>query len=155
MSMYRLMHGENPHAETLLNAVLLCRENIARYRDVFLNADGTKVLILARVGGGNREGYQDFWDDFRTSCPLYQRDYDDSFDSTFAWIEVLVPAASLPITQPLATGQDPNGIKEIIDESMHRLKGMTLEQLQADPAIRKLTDELKKAIDQGGGVIKI
>jgi len=145
MSLYNILHGENQNAELLLEVISLQRNTVGRYRDVFLNADGTQVLVLCRIGGRNREDYRSNWDVIRLH-PLYERDYDDLFDSTFAWIRFNVPTDKLDTTRPLSTGAEPS-LKEMTDTAIRNLKQMTNGQLQADPRFQKIRSAFDNAIE--------
>jgi hypothetical protein len=143
MSMYNLVHGENPLAVILLACVRTHREGIARYRDAFLNADGTKVHVLARIGGGNREGFQFAWDAIRNH-PLYLSDKDDAFDSTYAWITFNVDEAYLPSTKPLATGKEPPSLRELTHDVL--CNPQRVQQLLHDPRIRELMTKIMQTL---------
>jgi hypothetical protein len=58
-----------------------------RFRDCFLGDEEKeitdKILVYTRVGGGNREHYEEEIEELR-SMPTYVEDYDDDFDNTFA-----------------------------------------------------------------------
>lgn len=56
----------------------------------YLNDDKSKILLYTRNGGGNRESYFYIFDILRKH-PNYIRDYDDDFDSTYAYIEFSIP----------------------------------------------------------------
>ena len=59
MSMYNLMHGMNPLAGILLKMLEIDQEgskySSGRFRDIYLNEDGKKIILFTRNGGGNRE----------------------------------------------------------------------------------------------------
>lgn len=100
------MVTENPSKGEVLFAIGLEETAIARFRDIdvppykrfrqiplftdsrFKHENTTKdtVIVLARVGGGNREDYKVWWDTIR-SHPNYITDYDTDFDKTYAFIE--------------------------------------------------------------------
>lgn len=51
MSLYNMLFGENPDAMALLGMLELTRKVFGRYRDVYLNKDGTKITVISRIGG--------------------------------------------------------------------------------------------------------
>lgn len=90
MSLYNMMCGFNPAAGRLLAAINLDPNIIPRFRDVWINSDMTKITVHTRTGGGNRDDYED-QNNAMTAHPLYLRDSDDDFDSTFANFTFRVP----------------------------------------------------------------
>ena len=83
MSLYNMMCGSNPAAGRLLAAINLDPNTIPRFRDVWINDDMTEITVHTRTGGGNRDDYEE-QNDAMAAHPLYLRDCDDDFDSTFA-----------------------------------------------------------------------
>lgn len=100
MSMYALVHGQNPAGPVLVEVVRLrAPVDPGRYRDAFVEIEGDRpvIRIHTRNGGGNRECYCEERDIVETGhhCqqaairsmqehPWYLRDQDDSFDFTYA-----------------------------------------------------------------------
>ena len=87
MSMYDMVAADGH--QNLRGAFLLAaldNPDIGRFRDAWVekSADGEPVIaIYTRNGGGNREDYEDVIADLQDH-PLYLRDADDDFDSTYA-----------------------------------------------------------------------
>ena len=109
MSQFDVTPAEDSTADEILFGVLsLTRWHFPRYRRIFLDSDGSNVLILALAGGENRPQFEEFWNAVRR-FPQYTRDYDDSSDSNFAWIVFAVPEDKLVVTRALATGEAPAG----------------------------------------------
>jgi len=123
MSMYNMLHGVS-HAAPLLKAVLGLDQ-----------PNGTRIHLLTRNGGGNR-GH---WDDDRkegASCgcpgcvikyvlpqhPQYEKDYDDEFDCTYAYVDFKVPEEYAELMAALATGKEPATIKELLDATLTEMK---------------------------------
>ncbi len=90
MSLYNILFGENPESDLLLGMIKVDRDFFDRYRDIDLIENGTKIRVFTRLGGGNREYYQETWDKIR-SHELYIKDYDDDIDCTYAYIEFNIP----------------------------------------------------------------
>lgn len=110
MSLYNMINGVNPATFFILPMLGEKHpDSYPRFRDCFIgelsNSDeedqfgipqkeqdvSKKVIsIYTRVGGGNRDDYQDEIDELR-SHPNYIKDYDDDFDSTFATFQFSVP----------------------------------------------------------------
>lgn len=108
MSFYNMLHGVNSNAEFLLKILDIDQSSATsyssgRFRDIYLNEDGTKILLLTRNGGGNREAYEGIFDSFQ-SHPNYITDYDDDSDCTYAYIEFSVPKEFEQVCKEFSTG---------------------------------------------------
>lgn len=94
MSLYNMLFGTNPAAGFLLGVLELETEKYptGRFRDIYFENEGgePKVILYTRNGGGNREDYEDVFEALEKH-PLYLTDYDDDFDSTYAYIEFKAP----------------------------------------------------------------
>lgn len=77
-----------------------------RFRDIYFNnEDGTpKIVLYTRNGGGNRDSYEYVFN-LLESHPLYIRDYDDDFDSTYAYIEFNAPQVVIDFFDGVYTGK--------------------------------------------------
>ena len=118
MSLYNMLFGENPFAETLLLILGTHRDKIPRYRDCFLNDEGD-IVIHTRTGGGNRDWYDSAesykrenpdateddlkgpFNEHLRALPGFKRDEDDDFDSTYADFIFDVPEAAKPMIATL------------------------------------------------------
>lgn len=85
MSLYNQLFKTDALAPFLLGEVLcLDYREVPRFRDCYLNEDGTKVVVLTRTGGGNRAEYEDENRQLaQHSC--YTNDEDAGEDSTYAY----------------------------------------------------------------------
>ena len=148
MSMYNLLHGTNKLAAFLLKVLELDQSggkwNTGRFRDIYLNKDGTKIILLTRNGGGNREGY---FPDNIVNHPNYITDYDDDFDCTYAYIEFSVPEQFKELVAKLSSGKDPLTLKEKFDNIMAEMKKMTPEQMKQDERFKPIREVLEKIAD--------
>lgn len=88
MGLYNVLFGMNQQADQLLAVLGLTRSSVGRFRDAFV-ADG-EIAVYTRNGGGNRDDYQDVFDELRQH-PCYLRDEDDAFDCTYATIYFRIP----------------------------------------------------------------
>jgi hypothetical protein len=162
MSLYNLLHGENPHADLLKGILNLDGEdgkwNTGRYRDIYLNEDGTKIVLYTRNGGGNRECWQE-WNDGEpcdcTGCtmtshipkhPNYVCDYDDDFDCTYAYVEYSIPDDFKVHLKGLSTGKSPKSVHERFTETIEEMKKMDPEDLKKDPRFKPMADVLEKIV---------
>lgn len=100
MSLYNMLFGVNPFADSLLKIIGVNRENVTRFRDCVLrDADGDfhkQIVIHTRTGGPHRKTFE-HGNDMLRMIPGYVRDADDTFDYTYAnfFYEVPIPARPL------------------------------------------------------------
>ena len=117
MSMYHMMCKANPAAGRLLGIINLDHATIPRLRDVWTNADMSEVVVLTRTGGGNRAGYNDE-NAALTLHPLYLRDQDEEWDSTYATFVFTLPAegaASMRAEIDGAIGDNPEAVAKVME----------------------------------------
>jgi hypothetical protein len=88
MSLYNMLFGMNPDTDKILSLLGKTREDFGRFRNVYLE-DGY-IVVHTRNGGGNRESYEDVFDEM-SEHPWYSHDADDDFDCTYANIFFKVP----------------------------------------------------------------
>lgn len=88
MSMYNMIFGTNPDNDALLALLGKTQADFGRFRSVFME-DGC-IVVHTRNGGGNREDYEDVFDEM-SDHPWYSHDEDDSFDCTYANIYFKIP----------------------------------------------------------------
>ena len=88
MSLYNMIFGMNPDSDKLLSLLDKTREDFGRFRNVYLE-DGY-IVVHTRNGGGNREDYEDVFEEM-SEHPWYSHDADDDFDCTYANIYFKVP----------------------------------------------------------------
>ena len=96
--LYNMMFGYNIGA-CLFLATMLTDENpqefFPRFRDCYLSDDGEYIVVLTRVGGGNRSDGPDdesgYGEHKLYDMPEFVRTWDDSFDSTYGYYEFSVP----------------------------------------------------------------
>lgn len=86
MSLYDIAVGTHPAMTVLLHALGATDEGkislIPRLRDVYLYPE--EIRILTRTGGGNRDEYA-VDNEWLRSFDNFLRDWDDEYDSTYAW----------------------------------------------------------------------
>ena len=83
-----MLFGVNPDTDTLLSLLGKTAGDFGRFRNVYME-DGY-IIVHTRNGGGNREDYEDVFDEM-SEHPWYSHDEDDSFDYTYANIYFKVP----------------------------------------------------------------
>lgn len=176
MSLYHALFGINKGAPFLL-AILDIDQGgkwvSGRFRDCFLNEDGTHILLYTRNGGGNREHYNDEHAEgeecFCTGCiityhlpkhPYYVGDEDDDFDCTYATVTFRVPEKYVELTKSIATGEKPESVHEKFSKVYKEMATMTPEQMEKDVRFKPIMDMMKKigeSFDKGesGKIIEI
>ena len=107
MSMYNMVFGMNPDSEKLLGLLGKTTADFGRFRDVFME-DGY-IVVHTRNGGGNREDYEDVFDEM-SEHPWYSHDADDDFDCTYANIYFKMPEDEklMVILRDLKAGKNPS-----------------------------------------------
>jgi hypothetical protein len=93
MSLYNALFGMNPAAGYLLGSLNKTDGDFGRFRDAYYEKkdDGTgRIIVYTRCGGGNRDDYEFVFNEMEVH-PLYLTNYDDDFDSTYAYFEFLAP----------------------------------------------------------------
>lgn len=108
MSLYNIVNGVQPATFFLLPMLGKHPDQYPRFRDCFAgreknsekldpfgipikeHGDTPEISVYTRVGGGNREDYEDAISTLRNT-EGYVTDYDDDFDCTFATFVFKVP----------------------------------------------------------------
>ena len=118
MSLYNALFGENPMSDFLLKIVNINKEDVPRYRDCFLNEEGN-IVVYTRTGGGNRECFAENGDcsscyhtanDELSENKYFVTDYDDDYDSTYAYF-VFKPSKDYELILKTLTSKEP--LKEV------------------------------------------
>lgn len=149
MSLYNLLHGVNPLAGIWLTMLDLKPDDVGRFRDCYLARDDeTKELqihIYTRNGGGNREDHWGVFDRL-SNHPMYLRDWDDDFDSTYATIAFKIPDGFKSAVQELVKEQP-----ESVPPSPQERFSAFMEKLQSgvdDPQVARVTTALKPVFER-------
>lgn len=148
MSLYNEIAGVDQNADVLLGVIGCTMKAFERFRDIHLNADGTKVIVLTRCGGGNRA---DYWRMFELMAhhPYYIKDYDDDYDNTYAYIEFSIPERYQNMCKHIATGKDPKSIKEIFDEEIKNMDIPGTDAYNRAMNFAKTIEQAIKAAEEG------
>ncbi len=86
--MYNMIHGVNPATFFILPMLGKHPDEYPRFRDCF--ATDNHIEVLTRVGGGNREDYQESIEILR-AMDGYIEDRDEEWDRTYATFVFAVP----------------------------------------------------------------
>lgn len=114
---------------------------VGRFRNININKDGTKIILYTRNGGGNRESYFYVFDILKHH-PNYITDYDDDFDSTYAYIEFSVPKEYQEEIRALSTGEEPKKIGEAFQELFKNME------------LKKNTEDVSRALNVGKKILE-
>ncbi len=165
MSLYNMLFGTNEIAPALLFILDIDQPDekwsSGRFRDIYLNEDGTRIILYTRNGGGNRDHWDFTYAKYKEGedCPCpgcivsyklpkhpnYMKDYDDDFDCTYAYIEFEVPEQFKEIAQSLATGKTPESIHKKFNAYIERLKaGKEKIPEQIENIFKKIETDFKK-----------
>jgi len=92
MSLYNELFGVNQATFYVLPMLNKHPDEYPRFRDCFADDDKSKktITVYTRVGGGNRDDYQDEIDKL-TQMKGYMGNYDDDFDETYCSFVFKVP----------------------------------------------------------------
>jgi len=163
MSLYNWLCGKNRLSGVLLQILDIDQGNkwsSGRFRDMYLNKDGTKILLYTRNGGGNREHYDEYADNkegMDCSCqaccinhqlpkhPNYIKDYDDDFDCTYATVEFSVPEHWVEFFKDIANEETSETGPEKMDKQMELItKGDPEALAKAQEIFAPILYEIKK-----------
>lgn len=122
MSLYNLLFGMNPQSDLLLAVIGLRKNDVERFRDVYVSADGKTITVHTRTGGGNREGYPNLT---MRKLPTWRGSCDDDGDSTYADDDFAVPDEWV---------EDVKGLGDILGNGIRKEFGQhLLKTLRRDP----------------------
>lgn len=114
-----------------------------RFRDIYINEDGSEIILYTRNGGGNREAYFYIFD-ILSKHPNYLRDWDDDFDSTYAYIAFSIPDDFKMLISGMITGEKIMTISEKFNKTMEEIGKMSKEQFESDPRFQQIAEIFKE-----------
>lgn len=146
-NMYNLVHGTNPWAGVLLEALGLTPQKVPRFRDCYWN--GKYICLYTRTGGGNREFYEapnpdnpdGPWNENLRAVDGYAFDEDDALDSTYATFYY----------RPSPTLRDALLVVPAADATPEQKWRGVLAKLETgveDPQTQRVADALRPLLDQ-------
>lgn len=134
MSLYTKLFGENPDANALIGALGLNKSIFERYRDIFLNKEGTEIIVYTRCGGPNRTEYERVFEIMKKH-PNYICDYDDEFDNTYAYIKFSVPEKYKFMCKSIAPKENPRSVDQMFKDHIEKAKDPNSEEAKKDEEI--------------------
>lgn len=147
MSLYNAIFGVNPFASVLLEIVGTTPSQVPRFRDCFLNADGTEIIIHTRTGGGNRPDYVEE-NEYLRSLAGFKRDEDARNDNTYANFHYAVPEAlreKIVVIRDLGGTGDP-------EKRWHEMLEKLSRGDKEDPTVQRALEVGKNIVDQLKGL---
>lgn len=151
MSLYNQLFDENKDATALLGMLSLTRNDFARYRDVWLNKNGTIITVLARIGGNNRKDYKQVFTNIRKN-KYFIKDFDDNFDNTYAYLQFKIPEKYQYTCKSIAPKEERLSLKEMFEKEIQEAK---IPGSEADKRIEKIANEILKNIKNGNNFIEL
>jgi hypothetical protein len=128
---------------------LLGNPSVPRFRDCYLGMDEgqRRIIIYTRTGGGNREAYEAENQVLREVAG-FVRDYDDDFDSTFAYFVYEIPAEHRDVLEQCSL---PNTPREKFDALMEALRSgkSTPETKRAEIIGKQIVNAITKGARDG------
>lgn len=138
MSLYNFLFGENKDTDVLLGVIGFTKADFGRFRDIFLNPEGDIISVLTRLGGGNRKEYKTYITNARNS-ELYIKDYDDKYDSTYAYFKFRVPEKYSEMCKSIAPKEKRKSIKQLFDDE---IRESNIEGTDANKRMKQMADEI-------------
>lgn len=148
MSLYNMLFGENEDTPVLLGMIGVNKAYFDRFRDVELIKNGTRIRVMTRLGGGNREDYESTWTKIR-GHELYVADFDDDFDCTYAYIEYKIPKEFKKAAKSMFKGE-PVSFSEKFNKE---LKEMNTEGTEAYEKAKHIAKRFEDALNNDDGNI--
>ena len=150
MSLYNMLFGENEDTPVLLGMLKTNKAFFARFRDIYLCNEGKTIRVYTRLGGGNRRDYKKEWKEIRKH-PYYIKDFDDSFDETYAYVDFKVPqdfeytAKKMFKEEPIFVG----------DRFNKEVEEMSVEDSAASQRAEEIAKMIMGAIESGNNIIEL
>jgi len=148
MSMYNMLFGQNPFSDLLLALVGLKRDDVPRFRDVFIDEQG-RICVYTRTGGGNRDAYASE-NAALADNPNYASDYDDDFDSTYAYFVFNVPEEQRHVVEALQATMDEKRSPTERFADLLRLMQSDPEHPDVKAAVEKMRPVLERIVEALG-----
>ena len=151
MSLYNLLFGVNQDADELLKMLNLTEDSFGRFRDAYLNEDGTNIIVYTRCGGGNRDYYEDVFSEMEKH-PEYVKNYDDDYDCTYAYFVFNIPEKFRKQAKLMCDKTKPKNVQEKFQEAIDDMnkKGKDSEYIKKmEPTINKIKEAIKDSFEEG------
>lgn len=146
MSLYTQIFGENENADKILDLIDINRENFGRYRDCWLNPEGTVATVLSKVGGGNRQNYEYIYENLKLHI-RYINYKEDPKDSTYVYFNFSIPDGKIGEAKMIAPKEK--------HKSVHQMFEDEIKEANSDPnsPAAKRQEKIMEQILNGGKTI--
>lgn len=151
MSLYNQLFGENEDAMALLGMLNLTRNDFQRYRDIWLNKNGTIITVLARIGGNNRKDYRQVFTNIRKN-KCFIKDFDDNFDDTYAYFQFKVPEKYKYTCEMIAPKEERLSVGDMFKKEIKEAK---IPGSEANKRMDKIANDIMKNIENGNIFIEL
>lgn len=141
MSLYNTLFGENKDTAIFLGMIEMEKKDFARFRDIWLNTEGDKILVLTKLGGENRQNYQKEINQIRKN-KYYITDYDDCFDETYAYFEFNIDEKYKETCKEIAPKEKRLTLEEMFKQEVEQA------QIPGTDAFERMDKIAKKIVDQ-------
>ncbi len=147
MSLYNQLFEIDILAPVLLQVLRMDVCNIPRFRDCYLNEDGTRVVVLTRTGGGNRAEYESE-NKALAQCPGYVSDEDVGSDNTYAYFYFEPPREFREKFKKMAPE---HGRRPAIERFFDLVKKLNDPEYKDDPEVVRALEVGRRIVDQMQG----
>lgn len=148
MSLYNLLFGVNQDADELLKMLDLTQDDFGRFRDAYLNENGTNIIVYTRCGGGNRDCYEDVFSKMKKH-PEYVTNYDDSYDCTYAYFVFNVPEKFKKQAKLMSDKTKPKSVHEKFQEAIDDMDKNGNDSGYVEK-MEPIINKIKEAFGEGG-----
>ena len=118
-----------------------------RFRDIWLNEDGSQIILYTRNGGGNRTYYHYIFAILRRH-PNYLDDWDDDGDNTYAYISFSIPEEYKEFCKGLASGEKLESVSEKFKKTLTEMSQMDKEAIGKDKRFASVMEILKRVLGE-------
>ncbi len=132
-----------------------CKKNryypTGRFRDIFFqNEEGSepKIVLYTRNGGGNRDWYSYVFE-LLSEHPLYIQNYDDDFDSTYAYIEFKSPQIVIDFFDGVKTGKLET-VSEKFQKEIQDMENGKEPNEQVMSFMKNIVEQISQKVDDKG-----
>lgn len=150
MSVYNMLFGENEDTPVLLGMLKVNKAFFGRFRDIYLINKGKIIRVYTRLGGLNRGNYIKEWNTIREH-KYYIKDFDDSFDNTYAYVDFKVPQ-DFEYTAKKMFKEEPISVADRFNKEIEE---MSVEDSAASQRAEEIAKMIMGAIESGNNIIDL
>lgn len=106
MSLYNMVNGVNPATFIFLPMLGKHYSEYPRFRDCGIDEEKKQIIVLTRVGGGNRD--DGYGEELLYDSPYFVTTYDADWDSTYGYYCFRVPDEWMEDFDKIVAGKKPS-----------------------------------------------